>query len=291
MGKDQTNTYLIPYKGGTLECDRVTGVLGATKASAGLSDWYAREERAGIIRHIKAGGAVSEIENRTQVVEGKVVPWYFAEEIRDAKAHTGTVIHHLIHQHATGESLPADMVPTADEIRRFEMWKKLMVSEGIVYASSELRRYSSVLLVAGTLDLKVSWRGRLWILDTKTGRLKRDAAVQAATYTVLDAETSLFEAEDWPGLEKFQAAYKRGEVPQFEWPSLGVLHIEDDSVELYEIDPKLNEMLVRNFLYRLQIFRDDQQMRPFRRVWQADKVDKKGNVKPFEPSDKWLRAS
>jgi hypothetical protein len=280
MGNKQSNTYLIPFKGGTIQCDRVTSILGATKASAGLANWYGVEERKGLQAMVVNGQDILSLplDNPDD---------FFGSRVRDMKADSGTGIHALINCDATGEKLPDDIVLTPKDWERYKFWEDLKEREGIEYVDSELRVYSPNLLVAGTMDLSVLWKGVLWALDTKTGRLKRDAATQVVCYWMLRHETMAIQEGNEALLEEIAEAYAHGAVPNIKWPRMGVLHIEEDGVEIYEIDPALADQLARNFLFRLQIFRDDQTIRPFRRIYPGPKVLKNGTVKPAI----WLRAS
>ncbi len=268
----QADTYKLEYNGSIIECDRVTNVLGGTKGSAGLAEWNAKEERAGILRilgkHSKIEDAIAEIDARLiQNDDGKMVPWYFADELRDTAADNGNTVHHMVHRDATGEPLPATDVITPVAEQKFGHFLALKKATGFKYVESEKRVFSPELGVAGTLDLFVEWSNEEWLMDTKTGRLKRDAATQSITYAVLRAQTKAIEDGDVATLTEIQRAHREGRVPNIKWPRIGVLHLEEDGAEIYEIDPTLFVPLFRNFLFRLQAFRDDQTMRPFKRVW------------------------
>lgn len=282
MGNKQSNKYLIPYKGGTIACDRVTSILGATKASAGLANWYGQEERKGI-QAMAARGDIDAIMRLPLTIPDD----FFGSRARNVKADSGTGIHALINCDATGEKLPDDLVLTQLDWERYRLWEVLKEQHDIEYVDSELRVYSPNLLVAGTMDLSVLWKGVLWALDTKTGRLKRDAATQVVTYWLLRHETLAIQEGNEALLEEISEAYAHGAVPNIKWPRMGVLHIEEEDLSIYEIDPQIIDQLARNFLFRLQTFRDDQTMRPFRRIYPGPKVLKDGTVKPAI----WLRAS
>lgn len=299
LSGDDVDKYLLSYKGDMLSCDRVTTILGATKGSGGLSTWYGREERKGIqniLRMFSAPVACTNVEtwwadNKRVLDEILNLPIddddLFASRIRDSKADSGTNIHKLINIDATGEKLPADVVITADEWRRFMYWDKFRRDEGIEYVDSEMRVYSPNLLVAGTLDLTFNWKGVFWLGDTKTGRLKRDAAVQSVIYWLLRCETLAIKYNDEKTIAQFAFAYKNGLLPIVTWPRFGIVHIEEAGVEFYEVDPSLPEALARNFLYRLHLYRQDQTMRPFRRLYPAPRILKNGTSKPAG----WLRSS
>jgi len=295
-----TDKYLLPYKGDMLSCDRVTTILGATKGSGGLAQWYGREERKAIqeiVSWLPTVSMLKEDERQFAEVEGirtavLSLPTdddddLFASRIRDSKADSGTNIHTLINIDATGQKLPADVVITEDEWRRFTYWDKFRRDEGIEYVDSEMRVYSPNLLVAGTLDLTFKWKEVFWLGDTKTGRLKRDAAVQSVIYWLLRQETLAIQTGDVDTQMRFARDYKLGIVPEVEWPRFGIVHIEDERVEFYEVDPKLPNALARNFMYRLYLYRQDQVMRPFRRLHPAPRVLKDGTSK----QNIWLRAS
>lgn len=303
MGKGQSNKYLIDHQGTTLECDRVTAVLGATKASAGLALWYGQEEREAWKQAIcERLPAVDASPATFALAVGAIENWVgslkykgdkddeddlFASRLRDEAADSGTGIHALIYCDATGTKLAEDLVLTEDDWRRYMLWQDFKVKEGIEYVDSELRVYSASLLVAGTMDLSVMWKGVLWGLDTKTGSLRRDAATQMVCYWLLRDETLARNAENKERLAEIEDAYAHGTIPAMQWPRLGVNHIGDDRIEIYEIDPKQCDRLARNFLFRLQIFRDDQTLRPFRRLYPPPRLLKSGE---FQEA-KWLRAS
>lgn len=299
MGNNQSDVRLIPHNGEVLECNRVTSVLGATKASAGLSTWYGKEERKGIqaiatwlpteamlLEDPRQFKGVEEIRTAICSLTLDDDDDLFASRKRDDKAGAGTTIHELINLDALRVKAPANFQCTEDEWRRFMLWDTLRLEKEIEYVESEKTVYSPNLLVSGSLDLIVRWNGRLWLLDTKTGKLRRDAATQAAIYWVLRMETKAIEEKDLAAQEAFRLAYSQGTLPKLDWPSLGVLHIDDDKIEIYEIDPALHEDLAKNFLYRLQIFRQDKTLRPFRRLYPEPKVFKNGKTQEV----KWLRA-
>jgi hypothetical protein len=283
MGKGQSNKYILNHNGSTIECDRVTAVLGATKASAGLALWYGREERKGI-QDILARGADPQAVLTLPTDDDDDL---FASRRRDESADSGTGIHALIYCDATDTKLPDDLVLTEDDWRRYKMWEDFKNQEGIEYVDSELRVFSPNLMVAGTMDLSVLWRGVLWGLDTKTGALRRDAATQMVTYWMLRYETLAIADGNQKVLDEIADAYAHGNIPIIPWPRLGVNAVGDDGIEIYEIDPKEYDRLARNFLFRLQVFRDDQTLRPFRRLHPQPKLKKDGTY----PEVKWLRAS
>lgn len=298
MGKGQSNKYVLQHNGQTIDCDRVTAVLGATKASAGLALWYGREERKAWTEAITSRiPSVNAAPNQVALALGEIENWIrlltdddddlFASRKRDEAADSGTGIHALIYADATDTKIPDDLVLTEDDWRRYKMWEDFKEKEGIEYVDSELRVYSPNLLVAGTMDLSVLWKGILWGLDTKTGALRRDAATQMVTYWLLRHETLAILDGNQAVLDEIADAYAHGQIPNIKWPRLGVNAVGDDGIEIYEIDPRECDRLARNFLFRLQVFRDDQTLRPFRRIHPGPKLLKSGEFKEV----KWLRAS
>lgn len=296
MGKE--NKYTISHNGQILECDRVTSILGATKASAGLALWYGREERKAWKEAITSRiPALDTPSSGLALALGDIENWIgrladddddlFASRKRDESADSGTGIHALIYADATDTKFPEDLVLTEEDWRRYKMWEDFKNKEGIEYVDSELRVYSPNLLVAGTMDLSVLWKGVLWGLDTKTGALRRDAATQMVTYWLLRYETHAIAEGNQKVLDEIADAYAHGQIPNIPWPKLGVNAVGDDGIEIYEIDPREYDRLARNFLFRLQIFRDDQVLRPFRRLYPAPKLLKSGEFKEV----KWLRAA
>lgn len=295
---EQSDKYLLPFNNQTIECDRVTNVLGATKGSGGLATWYGREERKAWKEAVLSaappekaipaafGSAWGQLEHFVNSLTDDDDD-LFASRKRDNAGDAGSNLHALISHDAKGTQVTEHEWYTWADVEKFHMWDKFRRENGIEYVDSEKRVYSPNLMVAGTLDVTFMWKGVMWLGDFKTGTLRRDAAVQMVTYWVLREETLAIENKVLDRQREFTEAYAQGGLPVIEWPRFGIIHIDDDGLEFYEVDLKLPDLLARNFLYRLQAYRDDQILRPFRRMYPPPKILKNGTVK--EPI--WLRAS
>lgn len=260
-------TYTIDGK----EYDRVTTILRATQSSDGLLNWMAKLERQ------KCLSIVVEAPDKQAALENlRSLDRYEGTQVKEEKADLGSQVHTLIEELYT-QKKPA-MEITNEAKRRFDSYLQWTTRRGFKAVASERTVYSPLLEVAGTLDLEGDINGQTFILDVKTGALRRNAAVQLAAYALLRSE---MRALDDPAVHaEFERAYMDFKAPWpflKDYPALSVLHIPEDGLMEYEVDPKEVEHLVLDFLWRLHSFKLDKEIKPFRRIYPV-------------PQEEWLRA-
>ncbi len=269
------DVYVIPINGVPTELDRVTHVLGATKAKDGLNAWYSIEERKKLDGILEASATIQEA--RTKIAALRA---HAAEEIRDEKADLGKQVHALMERYLTEKllgpmkvhNIPQELVITGEAVKRFNhflTWEKAHKVELVPgYEPSEHTVHSEILLVAGTLDLHLIIDDVEKIVDLKTGKnIYRDGAIQDTMYALMELEGRARRAGNEEAIVMFEQFYNSLDCPPIDWPGLSILHIPEDGCFEYEINPVEAESYVRCFLARLRAFRCDSVSKPFRRIW------------------------
>lgn len=138
------------------------------------------------------------------------------DDARDRAALRGQEIHHLAWQLVTGEdvSVPEQHLGPVQAAARW------MDKHNIRPLLREVPVLNVTHRWAGTIDLCGLMNGTLWLLDWKTGKgVYDDAALQLAAY----AHAELYQ--------------EAGELMPWQHPErCGVVHITEDSAELYPVD-------------------------------------------------------
>jgi hypothetical protein len=240
--------YEIFINGDWVSLDRVTSVLHATKAAFGLTKWY--------------GDLGTEA----------------AEKKRDETANDGKATHALIEHYLTGRFPGDGLVITETAQKRFIQWKRWAESRKLRCMKAESTVYSPYLKVAGTIDYIGYIDDQEWILDWKTGTVRRDAAVQVAVYALLEREGLRRMAHNVDAVDAMESFYDELKCPSIDWPRLGIMGVYEEGCELYEINPEEQAEYVSDFLRRRKSYLLEKSMRPFRRLYPKEK-------------DKWIRGA
>jgi hypothetical protein len=149
-------------------------------------------------------GQHREVINVTRVLE------HFNEEMRAARAcnpeafeyatELGQAVHRACELEDKGHTIQADTLDDAVALR-LAQWRKFKRDTGCVLNAIEERVYHPVHDYAGTLDRVMTFAGRRWLVDLKSGARSRFAQPQTGAYKLA------WEAQDGAPIERRACLY------------------------------------------------------------------------------------